>query len=171
MDFLVGFILWRTSFNYIIYHHSVLCGASKAINLSMYSRWRKSTNPFEPKMRPLFSMNKSVVLFNCSRVWFIAEFYINVRYLLCDRLPRRRRGWSPRTRLTSSSCRAVKVRFNLVMASLMYLLCVQSSRTFCFLCHQCCGFEFFPSRILIFSIPDPGSASKNLSILTQNIVS
>jgi hypothetical protein len=33
------------------------------------------------------------------------------------------------------------------------------------------GFEFFPSRIRIFSIPDPGSASKNLSILTQKMVS
>ncbi len=29
---------------------------------------------------------------------------------------------------------------------------------------------FFPSRILIFSIPDPGSASKNVSIWTQKIV-
>ncbi len=29
------------------------------------------------------------------------------------------------------------------------------------------GSDFFPSRIRIFSIPDPGSASKNLSILTQ----
>jgi hypothetical protein len=28
--------------------------------------------------------------------------------------------------------------------------------------------DFFPSRIRIVSIPDPGSASKNLSILTQN---
>jgi hypothetical protein len=28
------------------------------------------------------------------------------------------------------------------------------------------GSEFFPSRIIIYSIPDPGSASKNLSILT-----
>ncbi len=27
--------------------------------------------------------------------------------------------------------------------------------------------DFFPSRIRIFSIPDPGSSSKNLSILTQ----
>jgi hypothetical protein len=27
--------------------------------------------------------------------------------------------------------------------------------------------EFFPSRIQIFSIPDPGSASKSLTILTQ----
>jgi hypothetical protein len=26
--------------------------------------------------------------------------------------------------------------------------------------------EFFPSRIRILSIPDPGSASQNLSILT-----
>jgi hypothetical protein len=41
---------------------------------------------------------------------------------------------------------------------------------------QCCGsgmfipdpgYEFFPSRIRIFSISDPGSALKNLSILTQ----
>jgi hypothetical protein len=31
--------------------------------------------------------------------------------------------------------------------------------------------EFFPSRIRIFPIPDPGSATKNLSILTQEIVS
>ncbi len=42
---------------------------------------------------------------------------------------------------------------------------------------QCCGSgmypgsEFFPSRILICSIPDPGSASKILSILTQKMVS
>ncbi len=43
-------------------------------------------------------------------------------------------------------------------------------------CHQCCGSgmfipdsgsNFFPSRIRTVSIPDPGSASKNLSILTQ----
>jgi hypothetical protein len=41
---------------------------------------------------------------------------------------------------------------------------------------QCCGSgmfipdpgsDFFPSRIRTVSIPDPGSASKNLSILTQ----
>jgi hypothetical protein len=31
--------------------------------------------------------------------------------------------------------------------------------------------EFFPSRIWIFPIPDPGSSTKNLSILTQKIVS
>jgi hypothetical protein len=45
---------------------------------------------------------------------------------------------------------------------------------------QCCGSrrfipdpgsEFFASWIRIFCIPDPGSASKNLSILTQKIVS
>jgi hypothetical protein len=30
------------------------------------------------------------------------------------------------------------------------------------------GSDFFPSRIRIFSIPDPGSASNNFSILTQN---
>jgi hypothetical protein len=35
--------------------------------------------------------------------------------------------------------------------------------------YQCCGSEFFPSRIRIFPISDPGS--KNLSILTQKIVS
>ncbi len=40
---------------------------------------------------------------------------------------------------------------------------------------QCCGSEFVPSRIRIFSIPDPnffhpGSASTNLSILKQKIV-
>ncbi len=29
------------------------------------------------------------------------------------------------------------------------------------------GSKFFPSRIRMFSIPDPGSASKNFSILTQ----
>ncbi len=42
--------------------------------------------------------------------------------------------------------------------------------------HRCCGSEMFipdpgsdfiPSQIRIFSIPDPGSTSKNLSILTQ----
>ncbi len=33
------------------------------------------------------------------------------------------------------------------------------------------GSDFFPSRIRIFPIPDPGSASKNLSTLTQKIVS
>jgi hypothetical protein len=33
------------------------------------------------------------------------------------------------------------------------------------------GSEFFPSRIRIFFITDPGSASKDLSILTQKIVS
>jgi hypothetical protein len=32
------------------------------------------------------------------------------------------------------------------------------------------GSEFFPSRIRIFPVPYPGSASKNLSILTQKIV-
>jgi hypothetical protein len=31
--------------------------------------------------------------------------------------------------------------------------------------------EFFPSRIRIFPIPDPGSSTKNLSILTQKLVS
>ncbi len=31
--------------------------------------------------------------------------------------------------------------------------------------------ECFPSRILIFSMPGPGSVSKNLSVLTQKIVS
>jgi hypothetical protein len=44
---------------------------------------------------------------------------------------------------------------------------------------QCCGSgmfipdpgsECFPSRIQIFSIPDPGFASNNLSILTQKLV-
>jgi hypothetical protein len=33
------------------------------------------------------------------------------------------------------------------------------------------GSYFFPSRMRIVSIPDPGSASKNLSILTQKMVS
>ncbi len=33
------------------------------------------------------------------------------------------------------------------------------------------GSEFFPSRIRTSSIPYPGSASKNLSIITQKIVS
>jgi hypothetical protein len=39
--------------------------------------------------------------------------------------------------------------------------------------NQCCGSAFFPSWILDpnFFIQDPGSASKNLSILTQKIVS
>jgi hypothetical protein len=32
------------------------------------------------------------------------------------------------------------------------------------------GSEFFPSRVRIFSIPDPGSASKNLSILPKNVL-
>ncbi len=31
--------------------------------------------------------------------------------------------------------------------------------------------KFFPSRIRIFPIPDPGSSTKNLSILTQKLVS
>jgi hypothetical protein len=31
------------------------------------------------------------------------------------------------------------------------------------------GSDFFPSRIRAVSIPDPGSSSKNLSILTQKI--
>ncbi len=33
------------------------------------------------------------------------------------------------------------------------------------------GSEYYPSRIRIFSLADPGSASKNFSILTQKIVS
>jgi hypothetical protein len=37
---------------------------------------------------------------------------------------------------------------------------------------QCCGRDVYPrSRIRIFTIPDPVSASKNISILTQEIVS
>ncbi len=46
---------------------------------------------------------------------------------------------------------------------------------FCCCTYQCCGSgmfipdpgsDFFPSRIRTVSIPDPGSSSKNLSILT-----
>ncbi len=91
-----------------------------------------------------------------------------VLYLLCDRLPRRRRGWRPRTRLTSSSCREVKVRFNLVMASLIPTMRSEFQNLPFPLSPVLRIRDVYPGS-RIFSIPDPGSASKNLSILTQKL--
>ncbi len=83
----------------------------------------------------------------------------------------------------SDGCKKYRCFF-LVIRTIQHVRPSFSERTTSTPHEQCCGSrmfipdpgsDFFPSRIPDpdpnFSIPDPGSASKNLSILTQKMVS